>query len=213
MSIRGRIVSALLLTLLLSACVNLEPVEDDLRVYARWDLLLSVPKRSFEDLGQVVYIARPDLPSYLTNNRMLIRAADEIQSLEGARWVEPLEEGVARALGEYLARAQAPFVAGYYPGRASSATLGKFACVSANYPSTRMVVCTWSLAGRSRRTGSCSTEASLRAWSTSGRPASPRAWCARSTKFRTNGADHRRLAFRRRPRVLSVAEKFLALHT
>ncbi|MGB0415493.1 MAG: PqiC family protein [Coraliomargarita sp.] len=105
-----------LLSFFLTACVNLDPVEDDLQMYALGSVS-DRPETEFpEETENVVYIARPDLPAYLSNNRILIRSADgEIKHLGGIRWVEPLEEGVARALSEYISRANGQFVAGYYP--------------------------------------------------------------------------------------------------
>lgn len=105
-----------LLSLLFTSCVNLDPVEDDLQMYALGSVS-DRPETEFPDnANNVIYIARPDLPAYLSNNRMLIRSEDgEIRHLGGIRWVEPLEEGVARALSEYISRAGGQFVAGYYP--------------------------------------------------------------------------------------------------
>ena len=111
-----RIYTMLLLGLLFAGCVNLDPVEDDLQMYALGSVEDRPSAKFPENPNEVVYIGRPDLPAYLSNALMLIRSSDgEVKQLPGVRWAEPLEEGVARALSEYIARADGPFVAGYYP--------------------------------------------------------------------------------------------------
>lgn len=111
-----RTIATLMFAATLVSCVNLEPVEDDLKLYALGSVS-DRPSTVFpDDPSDVVYIGRPDLPAYLDNNRIVVRSENGlITPLDGVRWAEPLEEGVARALSEYISRADGQFVAGYYP--------------------------------------------------------------------------------------------------
>lgn len=109
-----RTLTLLLLCCGLTACVNLKPKADTVRMFVLGSVD-AVAEPSAQSPG-AVYIARPDLPAYLDGSRLQYRHADgEIQSLRGARWAEPLQEGVARALSEFIGGAQGHSTDGYYP--------------------------------------------------------------------------------------------------
>ena len=104
----------LLSSLALVSCVNLKPKADSVKLYSLGPAhVTALP----EDAQQAVHVARPSLPSYLISNRLQYRSADgEIRSIVAARWAEPLQEGVARALAEWLqVQAEAAAVGTYYP--------------------------------------------------------------------------------------------------
>ena len=114
-------IRALLLLILscgLTACVNLKPTAHSVQRYVLGPVVSAVPVGAGFDL----YVARPDLPIYLEGNRMQYRGGDgELQSLSGARWGEPLQEGIARALSELVAQQRGGSGGGFYPWPQSSA--------------------------------------------------------------------------------------------
>jgi uncharacterized lipoprotein YmbA len=97
----------------LSSCLNLKPKVDDVKLFALGPIeteSVSAAK------GPAIYISRPDLPAYLDGKRLQFRKDNgEIGELKNARWAEPLEEGVARALAEYLLASGEQQVSGFYP--------------------------------------------------------------------------------------------------
>jgi uncharacterized lipoprotein YmbA len=96
----------------LTACVNLKPKPDTVRLYVLGPLDTAVESGVLS--GPAIYIARPDLPTYVDGTRLQYRRqGGELRSLSGARWAEPLQEGVSRALSEYLSSQHA--INGYYP--------------------------------------------------------------------------------------------------
>jgi uncharacterized lipoprotein YmbA len=88
----------LMLTCGLTACVSLKPTAHSVQRYVLGPVAAAAVQA---DTGSGFYVARPDLPTYLEGNRMQYRGEDgELQSLDGARWGEPLREGIARALAQ-----------------------------------------------------------------------------------------------------------------
>ncbi len=105
----------LLSSLALVSCVNLKPKADSVKLYSLGPTHVVSPP---EDAKPSVHVARPSLPTYLISNRLQYRSADgEVRSIVAARWAEPLQEGVARALAEWLqVQAVKPAAVGtYYP--------------------------------------------------------------------------------------------------
>ncbi len=97
----------------LAGCVNLKPKADVVKLYALGPGEFS-PEAA--KAGPPIYVARPDLPAYLDGKRLQYRHADgEVRSLRRARWAEPLQEGVARALAEFLIDSNGLPVSGFYP--------------------------------------------------------------------------------------------------
>ncbi|MEO0510261.1 MAG: ABC-type transport auxiliary lipoprotein family protein [Verrucomicrobiota bacterium] len=99
-----------------TSCVNLEPSPDMTKLYTLG------PVSSFEgseDSGDKkrIYISRPNLPVYLSGSQLAYREADgELKALGSARWAEPIEEGLSRALAEFIAAEASDIdVYGYYP--------------------------------------------------------------------------------------------------
>jgi uncharacterized lipoprotein YmbA len=97
----------------LTGCVNLKPKQVETKLYA----LGAVDSRSaFKVDGPPLYVARPHLPAYLDGKRLQYRSANgEVKELSRARWAEPLEEGVARSLAEFLTRGGYAGATGFYP--------------------------------------------------------------------------------------------------
>ena len=99
----------------LSGCVNLEPPRDRVR-----DAALG-PGGSLAGAdgaagGVPLFVGRPDLPEYVRSKHLVYRREDgTLARLGGVRWAEPMEEGVARAVAEFLMRRGGVAVAGYYP--------------------------------------------------------------------------------------------------
>ncbi len=115
-------IRALLLLILscgLTACVNLKPTAHSVQRYVLGPVAAVTVQAS---AGSDLYVARPDLPTYLEGNRMQYRGeGGELQSLYGARWGEPLQEGIARALSELVAQQSGGQGGGFYPWPKSSA--------------------------------------------------------------------------------------------
>lgn len=105
---------ACLFTALCSGCVNLKPTADVTKQYALGSeagaLMLTTEPES------VLYIARPNLPGYIEGLHLQYRSANsEVISLSKARWIEPLDQGIARTIGELLLESGKHTVSGYYP--------------------------------------------------------------------------------------------------
>jgi uncharacterized lipoprotein YmbA len=100
----------------------LKPKADTVRLFVLGSV--DAVAESSTPATEAVYIARPDLPAYLDGTRLQYRHTDgEVESLRGARWAESLQEGVARALSEFIGVAQGHSTDGYYPWpKLSSAT-------------------------------------------------------------------------------------------
>ena len=99
--------------LLLGACVNLKPKHDSTKLY----ILGSIEPVVSSDFGAAaIYISRPYLPAYVAIQRLQYRKQNgELNTLSHARWGEPLEEGVARALAEQLISTASKSVSAFYP--------------------------------------------------------------------------------------------------
>ena len=108
----------LIVSFALTACVNLKPKPDSVRLY----LLGPVTASAVEaPVGRGIYIARPDLPTYLEGNRMQYHGeGGELQSVYGARWGEPLQEGIARAISELITQQSGRPGSRFYPWPKSS---------------------------------------------------------------------------------------------
>lgn len=109
-----RVFVLLVLSFSLIGCVNLKPREDTRKVYTLGALELPVADSTQQ--GERGYIARPHFPGYMEGDGMKVRSADgEIRDLEGARWAEPIDVGVARALSHYIESASGGIKSGFYP--------------------------------------------------------------------------------------------------
>jgi len=99
--------------LVLVACVNLKPQPDSVVLYV---LGPSDSRTVPADEPPSVYVARPDLPTYLEGSLLQYRQSDgAVKSLARARWAEPLQEGVARALSEFITLRSGHTTRGFYP--------------------------------------------------------------------------------------------------
>ena len=98
----------------LAGCINLKPREDTRKEYTLG--LIELPR---VESGQGVergYIARPHLPAYMEGYGLKVRSSNgELTELGGARWAEPIELGVARALSHYIEAASGGVKSGFYP--------------------------------------------------------------------------------------------------
>ncbi|MFP4674368.1 MAG: membrane integrity-associated transporter subunit PqiC [Opitutales bacterium] len=94
------------------ACVNLEPRSGGVREFVLGPAAWEQAAKS----GPGFYVDRPELPAYLSGNRFLYRGpGGEIREIPNALWVEPLREGVARALAGYIAMKGESGLGGFYP--------------------------------------------------------------------------------------------------
>ncbi|MGJ8654479.1 MAG: PqiC family protein [Opitutaceae bacterium] len=99
--------------LAVNGCVNLKPKADVVKLYALGPVEVTAPTASN---GPSVFVARPDMPAFLDGKRLQFRSENgEVEELSRARWAEPLQEGVARALAEYLQQQGVHDVSGFYP--------------------------------------------------------------------------------------------------
>jgi uncharacterized lipoprotein YmbA len=99
----------------LSGCINLKPVPSETESYALGPVGM-VPELLGTEADMAVYIMRPQVPTYLDGKRLSYRlSTGEVKNMPGARWAEPLAEGVARAMSLYFAGSELGRVEGYYP--------------------------------------------------------------------------------------------------
>ncbi len=79
---------------------------------------------SATDGGNTLYIDRPNIPVYVEADRMYLWGANgEISKARAVRWAEPLNEGLARALAEYIELKSDHLVRAYYPWRTQEVDL------------------------------------------------------------------------------------------
>jgi len=98
-----------------TSCVNLKPVPSETESYTLGPVV-AVPTMQGSNSSETIYIMRPQVPTYLDGSRLSYRSASgEVKSMPGARWAEPLAEGIARALSLYLSGSSLGVVEGYYP--------------------------------------------------------------------------------------------------
>ena len=109
--------------LLLSGCINFEPVQDN----ARYHLLdhgatADTEKVALAAQAPNLYISQIDLPSYLENKKLAVRKSPtEIEFSETHRWIEPVGDSISRVLSSHiLSRLQPDWTISHYPGRRSS---------------------------------------------------------------------------------------------
>lgn len=99
----------------LSACVNLKPVPSVTESFILGPVDMVGRSNTLME-GKPVFIARPQLPTYLEDSRLSYRSANgEVRNIAAARWAEPLAEGIARAMSLYLGASEQIAVKGYYP--------------------------------------------------------------------------------------------------
>ena len=111
-----------LVSLLLTGCVNLKPAKVPLDRYALG--LSGLAEVTEAGAGRKLYIEQPNVPVYLEADRMYVRGANgEISQAGGVRWAEPLDEGLARSLAEYIELKSAHRVYAYYPWRTKETEL------------------------------------------------------------------------------------------
>ncbi len=98
----------------LTACIGLKPTPDKTKMYA---LGLTEPvQNSSNDPAIVGYIARPQLPVYMEGHGLKFISNDrEIADLPAARWAEPIDVGVARAVSCYIEALGDGFKSDFYP--------------------------------------------------------------------------------------------------
>lgn len=100
---------------MLPACVNLKPVPSDSKSYTLGPVEMEHRGQSTE-ANLPIYIIRPQVPTYMENSRLSYRSASgEVIHVSGARWAEPLAEGIARAMSLYLSESGMGPIGGYYP--------------------------------------------------------------------------------------------------
>ncbi|MEM1221821.1 MAG: PqiC family protein [Verrucomicrobiota bacterium] len=130
-----------------SGCVNLKPKPDLTKRYVLGpvgaDSASSATSRDLES----IYVARPELPTYLATNRLVYReSGGALTEIKDALWAEPFDQTVARALAEYLSSASATNY-GFYPWQNSRGNPIKVAVqfqrMDANADGSILVTATW----------------------------------------------------------------------
>jgi uncharacterized protein len=77
----------------------------------------SRPPRSRSPGGVAVFVRRVDVPAYLAKTSLVtMRGGIEVQYAPTARWAEPLDQGVSRAVAEDLSRNSRIRAYGFSPG-------------------------------------------------------------------------------------------------
>lgn len=112
----GVLFSAFFLVLL-AGCINLDPVPDQTRNFVFETLGGQERGGVGEDLDPIpVMIERVELAPYLQDRRMLVRSGEfELRYSSMNRWGEPLDEGIARTLAEYLIKDPTVDQVSFYP--------------------------------------------------------------------------------------------------
>jgi len=99
--------------LALAGCVNLEPTRDTTRFFV---LGPETAGDASSERRAEVYVGRPHLPAYLDDLRLLYRGpGGHLRTVPNARWGEPLPEGVARAMADFLEQEADANLTGHYP--------------------------------------------------------------------------------------------------
>lgn len=99
----------------LPACVNLKPVPSQTKSYTLGPVE-AVARTEVGATTETIFILPPQVPTYLDSARLTYRSANgEVKNMLGARWAEPLGEGIARAMSLFLAETAPGMVEGHYP--------------------------------------------------------------------------------------------------
>lgn len=99
---------------ILGGCVNLDPKPDRVQLFTLGPVG-QAPAIPADDARRI-FIARPNLPEFLESKYLHFRNDDgRLQRLSDARWAEPIEDSVARAIAELLARDGTLRPTGFYP--------------------------------------------------------------------------------------------------
>jgi uncharacterized protein len=108
-------VAAQLISLFLISCAAVEPLPNFFLLSNA-----SVRKiRSGKSGGISVFVRRVDVPAYLAQGRLVtMRGGIQVDYATTARWAEPLDQGVARAVAEDLGRNARIRAYGFSPGAA-----------------------------------------------------------------------------------------------
>jgi uncharacterized lipoprotein YmbA len=138
---------ALILTTLLTGCVNLKPQPDRSQVFA-----LASDVAAVADLEgkPECYVSRVELPGFLEGTRIYYRSANgKLDSVSGARWAEALAEALPRAIAMHLQATGQANVRGYYPWsqttRDSPTISVQFERFSANAAGQVEVIAQWQI--------------------------------------------------------------------
>ncbi len=109
----SRIFVVTLISLFLISCAAVEPLP-------RFFLLSNATAgriRSRQSGGTSVFVRRVDVPAYLATGRLVtMKGGIQVDYAATARWAEPLDQGVARAVAEDLSRNSRIRAYGFSPG-------------------------------------------------------------------------------------------------
>ena len=142
-------VSLLCASLVLAGCVNLKPTANTVDLFTLGPVESSKETLS-KDGVELIYVAQPDIPSYLSGTRIYWRSLDgRLSSLTSARWAETLEDGLARTIAQYMSRSESVGNAAHYPWPYMSRSIPKlnvsFEEISAYADRSVRVVAHWQL--------------------------------------------------------------------
>lgn len=108
-------IGATLIALFLCACVSFEPQPDSGREFALGPVTIPASV-SDESASEAFFVERIFLPAYLDTPVIQYRSLDgQILSIGQDRWAEPLDQGIARALFEYIVQSSDSGTGAYYP--------------------------------------------------------------------------------------------------
>ncbi len=98
-----KLLPVVVLTAVLSACVNLKPVADPTRFYVLSVEPAKQPLAEAAKLSLPVSVAAVETPAYLDDRRVAVRKQDnELSYDEFHQWAEPVRDGLTRCLREHL---------------------------------------------------------------------------------------------------------------
>jgi uncharacterized protein len=102
-----------LISLLLISCAAVEPLPS----FFLLSNASAGKTRSGHSGGTIVFVRRVDVPAYLATGRLVtIKGGIQVDYAATARWAEPLDQGVARAVAEDLNRNSRIRAYGFSPG-------------------------------------------------------------------------------------------------
>ncbi|PXA03806.1 hypothetical protein DDZ13_09185 [Coraliomargarita sinensis] len=130
-------------------CVNLKPVPSQSESFTLGPVGMTLDVPNLKS-GEVIYIMRPQVPTYLDDKRLSYRSASgEVESMTGSRWAEPLAEGIARAMSMYFSGSDIGTIIGYYPWPNTSTEASRLSLYFQSFGATDLgdvhVVVRWSL--------------------------------------------------------------------
>ena len=109
-----RFILPAILAATLTSCIGLKPGVDTTKTYA-----LGLPNPAQSSSATTTargYLARPQFPVYMEGNALKFLSGNgEIVTLPEARWAEPMDVGVARAVSHFIESSNDDLKSDFYP--------------------------------------------------------------------------------------------------